>query len=59
LEHQEEVVYLEALLHLEAVACRRVGVAAFHQKGEAYRQVGVAAFHQVAMEALHHREVEA
>jgi hypothetical protein len=44
LEHQEEVVYLEALLHLEAVACRRVGVAAFHQ---------------VAMEALHHREVEA
>jgi hypothetical protein len=46
LEHQEEVVYLEALLHLEAVACRRVGVAAFHQKGEAYRQVGVAAFHQ-------------
>ena len=59
MEHQEEVVYLEALLHLEAVACRRVGVAAFHQKGEAYRQVGVAAFHQVAMEALHHREVEA
>jgi hypothetical protein len=58
LEHQEEVVYLEALLHLEAVACRRVG-AAFHQVGEAYRRVGVVAFHQMAAEALHHREVEA
>ena len=43
LEHQEEVVYLEALHHREVGACRLVGVAAFHR----------------VVVALHHREVGA
>jgi hypothetical protein len=51
---------------VEAVACRQVAGAAFHQvvevvalhhrEGEAYRQVGEAAFHQV-VEAVACRQV--
>ena len=68
LEHQVEVVYLEALHHRKVVACRQVGGAAFHQvvvgalhrrEVVAYPQVGVAAFHQVVVGALHHLEVGA
>jgi len=68
LEHQEEVVYLEALHLQEVVAYLQVGVAAFHQvvgvalhlqEVVAYLQVGVAAFHQVVVGALHHLEVVA
>jgi len=63
LERQEEVVYLGRRVE---VACRQVGVAAFHRvvvalhhrEVGACRLVGVAAFHRVVA-ALHHREVEA
>jgi hypothetical protein len=68
LEHQEEVVYLEALHLQEVVAYLLVEVTAFHQvvggalhlqEVVAYLQVGVAAFHQVVVGALHHLEVVA
>ena len=68
LEHQEEVVYLEALHLQEVVAYLLVEVTAFHQvvggalhlrEVVAYPQVGVAAFHQVVVGALHRREVVA
>ena len=63
LERQEAVVYLGRRVE---VACRLVGVAAFHRvvvalhhrEVGACRLVGVAAFHRVVA-ALHHREVGA
>ena len=58
LEHQEEVVYLEALHHREVGACRLVGVAAFHRVVGALHRREVGACRQVGV-ALHHREVGA
>ena len=57
LERQEAMVYLGRRVE---VACRQVGVAAFHRVVGAlhHREVGVAAFHRV-VGALHHREVGA
>jgi hypothetical protein len=58
LEHQEEVVYLEALHRQVEVAYLQVGVVALHLRVVvAYFQVGGVASHQVGV-ALHHREEE-